>query len=124
MNAAPHPDRQTLIDKVAEAPAEEEPVDDAKVASREPPPRRERRERKPKTQPFKREHDEALKRKAQAEEWRKQREEAEKQRQQRVEERERFRRAMAKARTGGPNGQRKLGRESQALLERVKRMVG
>lgn len=31
---------------------------------------------------------------------------------------------MAKARTGGPNGQRKLGRESNVLLEKVKRMVG
>ena len=41
-----------------------------------------------------------------------------------MEERERFRRAMAKARTGGPNGQRKLGRESKVLLEKVKRMVG
>ena len=40
-----------------------------------------------------------------------------------VEERERFRRAMAKARTGGPNGQRKLGRESKVLLEKVKKMV-
>jgi hypothetical protein len=41
-----------------------------------------------------------------------------------IEERERFRRTMAKARTGGKNGQRKLGKESQVLLERVKRMVG
>jgi hypothetical protein len=41
----------------------------------------------------------------------------------RVAERERFRKAMGKARTGGKNGQRKLGRESALLLERVKRMV-
>ena len=45
------------------------------------------------------------------------------QRQQKLEERERFRKAMAKARTGGKNGQRKLGRESKVLLERVQRMV-
>lgn len=45
-------------------------------------------------------------------------------RRERIEERERFRRAMAKARTGGKNGQRKLGRESKVLLERVKRVVG
>ncbi|KAK4544605.1 hypothetical protein LTR36_004177 [Oleoguttula mirabilis] len=119
-SAAPHPDRQTLIDKVAEAPAEEEPAVEA-GSHHEPRPRR---ERKPKTQPFKHEHEDALKRKAQAEEWRKAREEAEQQRQQKIAERERFRKAMAKARTGGPNGQRKLGRESQVLLERVKRMVG
>lgn len=41
-----------------------------------------------------------------------------------VEERERHRRAMAKARTGGKNGQRKLGRESVVLLDKVRRMVG
>ncbi|KAG4035451.1 hypothetical protein MFRU_001g02200 [Monilinia fructicola] len=41
-----------------------------------------------------------------------------------IEERERFRRQMAKARSGGKNGQRKLGRESQVLLEKVKRVVG
>lgn len=41
-----------------------------------------------------------------------------------IEERERFRKAMAKARTGGKNGQRKLGKESQVLLERVQRMLG
>ncbi|PQE23250.1 hypothetical protein CJF31_00006967 [Rutstroemia sp. NJR-2017a BVV2] len=39
------------------------------------------------------------------------------------EERERFRRQMAKARSGGKNGQRKLGRESKVLLERVKKIV-
>ncbi|RAL66127.1 hypothetical protein DID88_005798 [Monilinia fructigena] len=41
-----------------------------------------------------------------------------------IEERERFRRQMAKARSGGKNGQRKLGRESHVLLEKVKRFVG
>ena len=44
-------------------------------------------------------------------------------RKQKMEERERFRKAMAKARSGGRNGQRKLGKESEVLLERVKRMV-
>lgn len=41
-----------------------------------------------------------------------------------IEERERSRKQMAKARSGGKNGQRKLGRESQVLLEKVKRVVG
>lgn len=95
-------------------------------ASPEPPPRdlAPRHRRKPKSPPFKREHHQAQQRKAEAEERRKAYEEAERQRRLRIEERERFRRAMAKARTGGPNGQRKLGRESKVLLERVKRMVG
>jgi hypothetical protein len=48
----------------------------------------------------------------------------ENERTQKKEERERFRKAMAKARTGGKNGQRKLGRESKVLLEKVRRVVG
>ncbi|KAG9241363.1 hypothetical protein BJ878DRAFT_232149 [Calycina marina] len=43
---------------------------------------------------------------------------------QKIEDREKFRRAMAKARAGGKNGQRKLGKESKVLLEKVQRMVG
>ena len=46
-----------------------------------------------------------------------------KERQQKAEERERFRRAMAKARKPDRYGQRKLGRESKVLLEKVKKMV-
>ena len=45
------------------------------------------------------------------------------QRQQKLEERERYRKAMAKARRTGPDGQRKLGRESKVLLEKVKKIV-
>lgn len=82
------------------------------------------RKRKPKSIPFQREYEQAQKRKAEAEERRKAREEAERQRQLKIAERERFRKAMEKARRGGPNGQRKLGRESKPLLERVKRLVG
>lgn len=105
----PHPDRQTLMDN------EPEPEPDR--------PQRRERQRKPKPKPFQREHEQALKRKAEAEERRRAREEAEKERQRKIEERERFRKAMAKARQGGKNGQRKLGRESNVLLDRVKRMV-
>jgi flagellar biosynthesis/type III secretory pathway protein FliH len=82
------------------------------------------RQRKPKHQPFQAEYTAAQKRKAEAEARRKEREEADRQRQLKLEERERFRKAMAKARTGGKNGQRKLGRESKVLLERVRRMTG
>ncbi|KAI5865078.1 hypothetical protein GGS23DRAFT_407645 [Durotheca rogersii] len=39
-------------------------------------------------------------------------------------ERERFRKAMAKARAPGRDGQRRLGRESGLLLEKVKKLVG
>ncbi|KAK5130928.1 hypothetical protein LTR08_001531 [Meristemomyces frigidus] len=117
-NTAPHPDRQTLIDK---GPALEPPAPAKTQTFYEPRPRK---ERKPKPQPFAREHQDALARKAEAEERRTAREAAEREREAKIAERERFRRAMAKARTGGPGGQRKLGRESQVLLERVQRMVG
>ncbi|ELR09238.1 hypothetical protein VC83_01874 [Pseudogymnoascus destructans] len=59
-----------------------------------------------------------------AEERRAEFERRDKERKGKVEERERHRRAMAKARTGGRNGQRKLGRESVVLLDKVRRMVG
>lgn len=111
---AAHPDRQILIDNPV--PADDEPPKQ-EVRPIRPPIR------KPKAQPFKREHEDAQKRKAEAEERRNAREEAERQRHVKLEERERFRRAMAKARTGGRNGQRKLGRESNVLLEKVKRLV-
>ena len=45
-------------------------------------------------------------------------------RQEKAEERERLRNAMAKARRPDRNGQRKLGRESKVLLEKVKKLVG
>lgn len=109
-----HPARQALI---AEEEVSQEVDNDHQALSK-------RRTRKPKTAPFRIETEQAQRRKAEAEERRKAREEAETQRREKTEERERFRRAMAKARSGGPNGQRKLGRESKVLLERVKKMVG
>lgn len=112
-NTGPHPDRQNLIDEELEAPAQPDPTD-----------RPRERKRRPKVVPFKREYDAAQQRKAEAEERRKAREEAERQKQEKREEREKFRSAMAKARRGGPNGQRKLGRESTVLLERVKKLMG
>ncbi|KAK0261372.1 hypothetical protein B0A54_03542 [Friedmanniomyces endolithicus] len=113
----PHPDRQNLIEREAEAPA---PLQVVESVPRAPV---ERRQRRPKAQPFKREHEQAQRQKAEAQERRRAHEEADRQRQAKIEERERFRRAMAKARSGGVNGQRKLGRESKVLLERVQKMV-
>ncbi|EME47975.1 hypothetical protein DOTSEDRAFT_147049 [Dothistroma septosporum NZE10] len=114
VDTAPHPDRQTLIEREAEEPEETQP----RRTDREP------RRRKPKPMPFKKEHEEALQRKAEAEGRREAREAAQQERQQKIEEREKFRKAMSKARTGGWNGQRKLGRESKPLLEKVKRIMG
>ncbi|KAI1148560.1 hypothetical protein F4825DRAFT_92674 [Nemania diffusa] len=66
----------------------------------------------------------AERKKAAAAEWAAEQERKEAERQHKTEERERFRRAMAKARKPGRDGQRRLGRESGLLLEKVKRMVG
>ncbi|KAF2762382.1 hypothetical protein EJ05DRAFT_473296 [Pseudovirgaria hyperparasitica] len=114
-SSEPHPDRQKLLLE-EDATTTEPQDDDASKPSW-------KRQKRPKPVPFAREAEQAQKRKQEAEERRLAREEAEKERQRKIAERERFRRAMAKARTGGPNGQRKLGRESQVLLEKVKRMV-
>ncbi|SPO05899.1 uncharacterized protein DNG_08588 [Cephalotrichum gorgonifer] len=45
-------------------------------------------------------------------------------REQRLRERQRLRRLSARAREVGPDGRRKLGRESEVLLDKVKRMMG
>lgn len=73
--------------------------------------------------PFQKEMELAAQRKAEAQARREAREKAEREREEKQVERERQRKAMAKARSGGKNGQRKLGRESQVLLEKVQRMM-
>ncbi|KAF6840871.1 hypothetical protein CPLU01_00866 [Colletotrichum plurivorum] len=85
-------------------------------------PRKPRRPRKPGYYEKQIEH--AEKRKAEAEARRAEMQRRQEERERKTADRERFRRAMAKARKGGENGQRKLGRESALLLEKVKRMVG
>jgi len=82
------------------------------------------RERRQKPKYFEKEQEFADRKRKEAEEKRQEFERRDRERRQKIEERERFRRAMGKARSVGRNGQRKLGRESGVLLERVKRMVG
>lgn len=79
--------------------------------------------RRQKIIPFAKEHRAAQRQKREAEERRAAYENSQRERAEKTEERERFRKAMAKARSGGKNGQRKLGRESTVLLDRIKRMV-
>ncbi|MCJ1474477.1 hypothetical protein MMC13_003135 [Lambiella insularis] len=110
-----HPARQAMLD------APEEPQQENRKNGSGDPKRQ--RARKPKPVPFEREARQAQRRKEEAQARREAYEESNRQRQQKLDEREKFRRAMAKARTGGRNGQRKLGRESKILLERVKRVV-
>ncbi|KAI4197203.1 MAG: hypothetical protein LQ350_006091 [Teloschistes chrysophthalmus] len=111
-----HPARQAML-------AEPEAFPPPKAS--QPPQRpREKRPRKPKHAPFEKEAHLAQQQKEEAQARREAGEKAREERQRKIEERERFRKAMAKARTGGKNGQRKLGRESKVLLERVKSLVG
>ncbi|KAJ4289179.1 hypothetical protein N0V90_011521 [Kalmusia sp. IMI 367209] len=112
----PHPDRLKMLEEHSQEP--------------EPEPERAvttlawRRQRRPRSQPFEKEAELGRQKKEQAEARQKAREQAEKDRARKLAERERFRKTMAKARHGGPNGQRKLGRESSVLLEKARRLVG
>ena len=111
-----HPARQAMLGEPEQSILQQE------NNRSDPSPRK--RIRKPKPIPFAKEVQLAQERKEEAERKRKAIQEARQEWQRNVEERERFRKAMAKARTGGKNGQRKLGRESKVLLEKVmKRMA-
>jgi hypothetical protein len=109
-----HPERQAMLN----APREPTPPQGFDYQQRP----RERRQKRPKY--FEKEQAFAEQQKAEADARRAEFERRNKERKQKIEERERFRKAMAKARTGGKNGQRKLGKESKVLLERVKKIVG
>lgn len=111
-----HPERQAMLD------APREPTPPFRQQSQFNQRSRERRPKRPAY--FEKEQAFAEQQKAKAAERRAEFERRDKERKEKIEEREKFRRAMARARTGGKNGQRKLGKESKVLLERVKRMVG
>ncbi|RDL33637.1 Uncharacterized protein BP5553_08005 [Venustampulla echinocandica] len=109
-----HPERQAMLDALREPtpPPDQRPRQaQQKRATRRPAY-------------FEKQEAEAAQRKAEAEERRAEFERRQNEKATKIEERDRFRKAMAKARVGGRNGQRKLGRESQVLLEKVRRVVG
>lgn len=83
--------------------------------------RRKNKRRKPR--PFDKEGKVAQKRQADGEAKKQAFKESDKQRQLKSGEREKFRKVMAKARSGGRNGQRKLGLESKVLLQKAKRTM-
>ena len=112
----PHPDRLPLLSQTSPEPTS--PL--INHSSHDSPPKY---QRKPKIDPFSSASREAQRRKQEAERRREEKERAEQERQRKLEERERHRKAMAAARKGGRNGQRKLGRESGVLLDRVKRLL-
>ncbi|KAI1359456.1 hypothetical protein F5Y08DRAFT_319642 [Xylaria arbuscula] len=129
-----HPQRQAMLDddeddnKKNESRRRNTNDDDDQASRDEKPPRhqpRERRERQKRKPGY---FDKALtvadRKKAEAAEQAAEKARRDAERQHKTEERERFRRAMAKARKPGRDGQRRLGRESGLLLEKVKKMVG
>jgi len=116
-----HPDRQAML----EAPRAASPValpSQESQFEQQQQRRDNRRQKRPAY--FEKEQAFAEQQKAEVEARQAEFERRDKERKEKIEERERFRRAMAKARTGGKNGQRKLGKESKVLLEKVQRMVG
>ena len=112
--SAPHPDRMNLMTAPSPEPEPERPA----------PRERKVRQKKPKFQPFSKEHAQATARREETEARQRSIEEGHRERKRKIEEREKMQRAMAKARKGGINGQRKLGRESNVLLMKVQKMVG
>lgn len=112
-----HPDRQAMLSEPeVKQPQLASTTNDNGV--RRPP-----RERRRKMAPFEQEARLAEQRRAEEMVKRKEFEENRQKRDQKLQEREKFRKAMAKARVGGKNGQRKLGRESAVLLEKAKRIM-
>lgn len=105
----PHPDRVRMLENAA--------------PENEPNQHTEQRQRRQRPQPYQKESEFARKKKEEADVRQAAREEAERERAVKVAERERFKKTMAKAR-GGPNGQRKLGRESTVLLAKAQRIMG
>lgn len=124
-----HPERQAMLDDdEGGGDVDEEHGDlpsgnsNRRNQSQQERHHRERRSRKPGY--FDSALTKASRKKAEAEQREAERAAREAERQRKSEDRDRMRRAMAKARKPGRDGQRRLGRESGLLLERVKKMVG
>ncbi|KAF1942266.1 hypothetical protein EJ02DRAFT_434163 [Clathrospora elynae] len=107
----PHPDRLAMLEADSPEP-ESKPKQTFEI-----------RQRRPRSQPFRKETELAQKKREEADARQKARDEADKERTKKIAERARFRKTMAKAR-GGTNGQRKLGRESIVLLAKAQRLMG
>ncbi|KAK0641528.1 hypothetical protein B0T16DRAFT_431277 [Cercophora newfieldiana] len=113
--AAIHPARQALLD------SEEQPEPEPQPSPRPP---RERKPRPKKPDYFAKQLAAAEAAKAAAEARAAEIARRHAEREKAIADRERFRKQMAKAKTPGRDGKRKLGRESGLLLDKVKRIVG
>jgi hypothetical protein len=116
VSAAPHPDRQALIDGTAEPPQHE---DDGDYQSR----RRDRGQRRPRENPYAKQMSWAQRQKEEADRRTEERETANRQREEKIKDREKMQRMIWKAKRPTLDGKRKLGRESEFLLKKVKRLV-
>ena len=110
-----HPERQAMLDNPLPSPPPPGTLQGYATKSR---PRK-----APKPRPFVRESQFAKKKREEADIRREATEETNRQRNEKLADRERMRRMTATARKPDRNGQRRLGRESKVLLERVKRLV-
>ncbi|KAJ9143259.1 hypothetical protein NKR19_g6889 [Coniochaeta hoffmannii] len=119
-----HPDRVRMLDGEDEQQQDEDVNGFRTRPDAEHARNRDRRRQQRKPGYFEKELKEAERKKAEAEARAKERERREKEREKAIKERERHRRIMAKARSGGRDGKRKLGKESIVMLDRVKRLVG
>ncbi|KAI1214117.1 uncharacterized protein F4807DRAFT_114825 [Annulohypoxylon truncatum] len=113
-----HPERQAMLDN----DEEEQPEPPSQPQSGDRPRRRKQHPRKPGY--FDKASADAERKKAEAEARAQEIERRNEERNRKITEREKFRKAMAKARKPGRDGQRRLGRESGLLLEKVKKIVG
>lgn len=120
-NTTLHPDRVRLLSRLENAPNVLSADDLSEPATKETKSQEPTRQKRQRPTAFDKQSREAKHRNDEAEARRRARAEAERERQDRLAERERHRKIMTSART--VNGQRKLGRESTVLLDRVKRMM-
>ncbi len=126
-----HPDRQAMLDDETSGEPDQGPDSNPNpYPGRQPRDqdrslRKGQRPRQPRRPGyFDKSLEEAARKQAEAEARAKEARERRKEWERRVAEREQYRKAMAKARTPGVDGKRRLGRESKLLLDRVKKMVG
>ncbi len=112
-----HPDRQAMLDDDIPHSSTNEIQDLHHKKGR-------RHQRQPRAEPFRKEAELANRRKQERTAQHNAFEEVNREREAKQRKREKFRKAMLRAKTGGRFGnQRRLGRESKVLLEKVQRVV-
>jgi len=126
-----HPERLAMIEDPTPAaitnPVDPENPNLLTVGESEgykPKPNRQRRERRHRPDYYEKQLAEAERKKKEAEARAAEFARREEEKQNRIQARERYRKQMAKARQPGRDGKRKLGRESNLLLDKAKRIMG